>query len=246
MITTILIDDEENARITLRGLLEGFCPEVEVVAEAETVGKAVAAILQHKPDLVFLDIRLNPGSGFDVLQALDTIDFEIIFVTAYNEYAIRAIRFSALDYLQKPVDVDDLVTAVKRLAEKKKEKKPSLQLEIFKDALNAQYGRIVLPTLEGFVVIELKNIIRLEADRNYTHFFLDTPEKLTISRTLKTYEELLGDNGFARIHQSHLINLSQIREYKRRKKGGIVFLADGTELPVSESRKDELMNKLNK
>lgn len=244
MIKTILIDDEENARISLRGLLEGFCPEVEVVAEADTVGKGVAAILQHEPDLVFLDIRLNPGSGFDVLQALDNIDFEIIFVTAYNEYAIRAIRFSALDYLQKPVDVDELVAAVTRLAEKRKEEKPALQLEIFKDALNAQYGRIVLPTLEGFVVVELKEIIRCEADRNYTHFFLKANKKLTISRTLKVYDELLADNGFARIHQSHLINLSQIREYKRRKKGGIIFLADGTELPVSESRKDELMRKL--
>jgi two-component system LytT family response regulator len=142
------------------------------------------------------------------------------------------------------VDVDDLIAAVDRLKEKKKADTPGLQFEIFKDALNAQYGRIVLPTLEGFVVVELKNIIRCEADRNYTHFFLDTHKKLTISRTLKVYEELLGENGFVRIHQSHLINLSQIREYKRRKKGGILFLADGTELPVAESRKEELMRKL--
>jgi two-component system LytT family response regulator len=244
MIKAILIDDEENARITLGGLLDGFCPEVKVVAEAETVEKGIAAILEHEPDLVFLDIRLNPGSGFDVLDALDSIDFEVIFVTAYNEYAIRAIRFSALDYLQKPVDVDDLVAAVDRLKEKQKEDKTALQFEIFKDALNAQYGRIVLPTLEGFVVVELKEIIRCEADRNYTHFFLHPNRKLTISRTLKVYDELLGENGFVRIHQSHLINLAQIREYKRRKKGGIIFLADGTELPVSESRKDELMRRL--
>ncbi len=244
MIQTILIDDEENARITLRGLLEAFCPEVEIVGEADSIKSGIAVIKEKEPDLVFLDIRLNPGSGFDILQALDAVDFEIIFVTAYNEYAIRAIRFSALDYLQKPVDVDELQAAVERLAEKHKAEKPAMQLEIFKDALNAQYGRIVLPTLEGFVVVELKNIIRCEADRNYTHFFLDTHKKLTISRTLKVYEELLGENGFVRIHQSHLINLAQIREYKRRKKGGILFLADGTELPVAESRKDELMRKL--
>jgi len=221
-----------------------YCEHVQVVGEADTVKHAIKVIQEAQPDLLFLDIRLNPGSGFDVLQQLEEINFELIFVTAYGEYAIRAIRFSALDYLQKPIDVDELQAAVTRMIEKRQSTPQGLQLEVFRDALNAQYGRIVLPTLEGFVVVELNQIIRCEADRNYTHFWLEDAKKLTISRTLKVYEELLDESGFVRIHQSHLVNIAHIREYKRRKKGGILLLADRSELPVAESRKEKLMRKL--
>jgi two-component system LytT family response regulator len=244
MIRTLLIDDEATARISMRGLLTHFCPQVEVVGEADAVAAGIALIQAEQPDLVFLDVKLNPGSGFDILQALDPINFEVIFVTAHNEFAIRAIRFSALDYLLKPVDVDELAGAVERLSRKTSPSPEQVQLEIFKDALNAQFGRIILPTLEGFVVVEIREIIRCEADRNYTHFWLEGGKKLTISRTLKYYDELLGESGFVRIHQSHLINLAQIKEYKRRKKGGIVFLNNDLELPVAESRKGDLLQRL--
>ncbi|MFK7971669.1 MAG: LytR/AlgR family response regulator transcription factor [Bacteroidia bacterium] len=240
-LKTLIIDDEEDARITLRALLDMYCPNVEIIAEADSVESGITQITAHQPDLVFLDIRLSPGSGFDVLHALAPINFRIIFVTAYDEYAIRAIRFSALDYLTKPVDIDELEDAVKRAGEK--EEKHSLQLEVFRDTMSARFGRMVLPTLEGFIVIQLADLVRCEADRNYTHVYLKDGRKLTASRSLKSYDELLSPNGFHRIHQSHIVNLAEVREYKRRKKGGIALLSNGDELPVSDQRKDGFLAK---
>ncbi len=243
MIRTLMIDDEEDARVSLRSYLKHFCPTVELVGEADSVESGLQAIQDHDPDLVFLDVRLTPGSGFDILQQLPEINFDVIFVTAHDEYAIKAIRFSAIDYLLKPIDIDELVGAVEKVGQQRDTPKHDMQMAIFKETLNAQFGRIVLPTLEGFVVVEVKNVVRCEADRNYTHFFLTDKRKVTISKTLKVYEELLADNGFFRIHQSHLVNLAQIKEYKRRKKGGIVLLGDGMELPVSDSKKEGFLQK---
>lgn len=242
IIRCILIDDEEDARFTLRNCLENFCEGIEIIAEADGVSTGIEAIKAGEPDLVFLDIRMYPGTGFDVLEAVSDLQFDIIFVTAYDKYAIRAIRFSALDYLLKPLDIDDLQKAISKLREARKEPREDLRFQIFKEnlhAINEEYSRIVLPTMEGFIVQEVKEIIRCEADRNYTHFHLENGKKLIIPRTLKIYDELLSQLGFFRTHQSHLINLNKIIEYKRRKKGGIAILKDKTEVPVSDSRKDD-------
>ncbi|MEM7371506.1 MAG: LytTR family DNA-binding domain-containing protein [Bacteroidota bacterium] len=241
MIRTLLIDDEADARFTLRNQLAMSCPEIEIVGEAHSVETALNAIAQYEPELIFLDVRLSPGSGFDILKQVSEITFDVIFVTAYDAYAMQAIRFSALDYLLKPVDPEELREAVDKLSAKKGGEEEAVRYEVFKDNLearNEQFDRIVLPTLEGFLVQEVQEIIRCEADRNYTHFFLQGKKKQVIPRTLKVYDELLGGLGFYRCHQSHLINVKQVREYKRRKKGGIAFLHDGTEIPVSESRKE--------
>ncbi|MEM7655824.1 MAG: LytTR family DNA-binding domain-containing protein [Bacteroidota bacterium] len=243
MIRTVLIDDEAAARLSMRHLLGSCCPRIEVIGEADSVESGIQLLETSQPDLVFLDVKLQPGSGFDILQAVAPLSFEVIFVTAHNEFAIRAIRFSALDYLLKPVDAEELIHAVERLEQPSDAAPVDSQLEIFKDALNAQFGRIILPTLEGFVVVELKEVVRCEADRNYTHFHMESGKKLTISRTLKYYEQLLSESGFVRVHQSHLVNLGQIREYKRRKKGGLLFLQEGSEIPVSDSRKEDLMSR---
>ena len=210
------------------------------MGEAHSIETGLNAIAQYEPELVFLDVRLSPGSGFDILKQLPEIEFEVIFVTAYDSYAMQAIRFSALDYLLKPVDPEELREAVDKITTQKVEGEEQVRYEVFKDNLNArneQYDRIVLPTLEGFVVQEVQEIIRCEADRNYTHFFLENKRKQVIPRTLKVYDEMLRELGFFRVHQSHLINLKRVKEYKRRKKGGIAILQDGTEIPVSESRK---------
>ena len=246
MVKALIVDDEEDSRVSLRTYLNHFCDFVDIVGEADGVESGLEAIKTHKPDLVFLDVRLSPGSGFDILQEVSEIDFEVIFITAYDEYAVKAIRFSALDYLLKPVDIDELVQAVQKVYDKQKESsQDTLRYDIFKENLNAineQYGRIVLPTLEGFMVVEVKSIIRCEADRNYTHFLFEGGKKVVIPRTLKVYDELLENLGFFRVHQSHLVNLQQVSEYRRRKKGGIAILKDRTEIPVSESRKDSFMD----
>lgn len=245
-IRTLIIDDETDARFTLRSHLENFCQGVEIIAEAQDVAGGVAAIRKHRPELVFLDIRLSPGSGFDILERIETIDFHVVFVTAYDEYAMRAIRFSALDYLLKPVGIEELQNALAKLRQQQDDPLGDLRYKIFQEnlsAINKEFSRIVLPTMEGFIVQDVKEIIRCEADRNYTHFFLENGKKVVIPRTLKTYDELLSSLGFYRVHQSHLINLKQIVEYKRRKKGGIAILKDGMEVPVSESRKDGFMKR---
>lgn len=244
MVRTIIVDDEEDARVTLSNYLNTYCKTVEIIAVADSVSSGLAAIESHKPDLVMLDVRLSPGSGFDILEQVPEINFEVIFVSAYDEYAMKAIRFSALDYLLKPVDIDDLKVAIEKVSGKQPPDSRKIQYEIFKEnlnSLNEQFGRIVLPTLEGFVVVEVKTIVRCEADRNYTQIFFLNGKKAVIPRTLKVYEELLSNLGFFRVHQSHLINLQQVVEYKRRKKGGIAILKDDNEIPVSESRKDAFM-----
>ncbi len=245
-IRALIIDDEEDARFTLRNALENYCQNVQVLGEARDVAGGVKALQEMDPDLVFLDIRLSPGSGFDILEQLPEIRFQVIFVTAYNEYAMRAIRFSALDYLLKPVDIAELQQALERMRTQQQDPLGRLRYKIFQEnlrAMNETYSRIVLPTMEGFLVQEVKEIIRCEADRNYTHFFLLNGKKTVIPRTLKTYDELLSQLGFCRVHQSHLVNLKQITEYKRRKKGGVALLRDGTEIPVAESRKDAFIER---
>lgn len=241
-LSTLLIDDEADARAVLRAHLQKHCPEVEVAAEAASVKAAIEAIDHHQPDLVFFDVRMTPGTGFDVLEGVAAVNFHTIFVTAHDEYAVRAIRVSALDFLLKPVDPDELVAAVEKVRQvaNSRSRKADVRYEVFREEMlrsGNQTGRMVLPTQEGFQVVNIDSIVRCEADRNYTRFWFENGQKALISRTLKSYEELLVPSGFFRIHQSHLVNLSYIVEYKRRKKGGILFLRDGTELPVSETRK---------
>ncbi|MEL6673432.1 MAG: LytTR family DNA-binding domain-containing protein [Bacteroidota bacterium] len=237
-LRTLLVDDEEDARFMVRTYLEKFCPQVDVIGEAHSVETALRAIQQDEPDLVLMDVRLSPGSGFDVLEQLPEVNFATIFITAHDEYAMRAIRFSALDYLLKPVDVEELAAAIEKARPREE---ADLRMDIFRENLrhpSDHFDRIVLPTMEGFIVQEVKDILRCEADRNYTHVILINGKKMVIPRTLKTYDELLSRLGFFRTHQSHLVNLKQVAEYKRRKKGGIAILKDRTEIPVSDSRKD--------
>lgn len=240
MLQTILIDDEEDARVILRSFLESHCPEVEIIGEADSVKSGIELIQSVSPDLVFLDVRMSPGTGFDVLEGVDEVNFQTIFVTAHDEYAVRAIRVSALDFLLKPVDLDELIAAVEKVSTEETSSTEDIRYQVIKEELAqpaGQTGRMVLPTQEGFQVVSTESIVRCEADRNYTIFWFDTGKKALIPKTLKFYEELLSPSGFFRVHQSHLVNLNYIVEYKRRKKGGIIFLKDKVELPIAESRK---------
>ena len=239
MFRTIIIDDEQDCRETLRTYLTSLFDDIEIVAEGDGVEKGYSIIQKHKPELVFLDIQLIDGSGFDLLKRIRNIDFSLIFVTAYDEYAIRAFNFSALDYILKPIDPDLLVQAVEKFRNKKDAE--SLQKRIF-NLLSSQktIEKIALPSMEGYFFVKIDNIIRCESDGSYTKFFFLSGDSIMVSRSLKEYDEVLSFQGFCRVHQSHLINLKYVKQY-RKGEGGVVILEDNSEIDVARRRKDDFL-----
>jgi two-component system, LytTR family, response regulator len=243
MIKAIIIEDEKMSRETLRRLLEKYCPTVEVVAEADGYRKGLEEIRKHDPDVIFLDIQMPDGSGFRLLEELDEVDFEIIFTTAFDQFAIKAIKYSALDYLLKPVIPQDLTEAIMRVEKKKAEKVRKKNLEVIPEGLKMQDERsqkIVLSTSEMIHVISVEDIIRCESDNYYTYFHFVDGRKLLVSKTLKENEELLSQYSFIRPHKSHLINIKYIKSYIRQD-GGYILMTDGTRIPVSRRKKDKIM-----
>jgi len=257
MLNAIIVEDERNTQELLKSYLEEYCEDVAVLAMAQGVKTAIAAIEAHKPDLVFLDIELMDGDGFQVLEHFGTVPFDVIFTTAYNQYALRAFKFSATDYLLKPIDIEELQEAVKRVAEKRDTLKKAqsegalgldnvhLQalVQNLRGAATSTFRKIVLPTNNGFTVCEPSDIVRCEADRNYTYIFLKDKRKILVSKTIKEYEEMLEDHDFFRIHQSHLINLHYLKNYIRGR-GGAVELTDGTVIDVAARKKADFMRRL--
>lgn len=240
-IKAIIVDDEAGARETLAGLLERFCPEVDVVAQAGTIDEAIQVISNNQKDLVFLDIEMPFGNSFDILESLENIDFEVIFITAHDQYAIEAFKFSAVDYLLKPVKIKDLKNAVEKVVKRRAvlhEKNQKVKVLI--NNMNTQILKLVLPTINGFHVVDINQILRCEGDRNYTRFVFINGEKILVSKTMKEFEDLLTKHGFFRIHQSFLVNLSQIKKYNRGQ-GGEVEMSDGEMIPVSRSKKEAFL-----
>lgn len=243
MITAVIIDDEKSARETLSGLLKTYCPGVEILGTANSVEKGVELIVEQKPELVFLDVKMPFGSGFDLLERLPDITFEVIFTTAYDQYALKAIKFSALDYLLKPINVAEIKAAVKKVRESKNQHLLNKKLETFIEnitAKNKQLTKIVLPMSEGFKVVEVQEIIHCQSDGNYTNLFLMDGSKILSSKTLKDFDELLIEYNFFRIHQSHLINLNSVKHYDRGR-GGQVKLSDGSTVAIARSKKAEFI-----
>ncbi len=247
MIRAIIIDDERIGRETLESLLSDCCPDVAVVAQADSIEAGRAAITKHDPDLVFLDIEMPFGNGFELLEALPGARFEVIFTTAYDQYAIRAIRFSALDYLLKPIDRDELIAAVAKARKRLSGSRVLNQnLEVLLENLRhtaSEHNKIALPTDDGLILVQVTQIIRCEADGNYTRFYLAGGEAMLVSKTLKEFETLLAEMNFLRIHHSHLVNVSHVRKYVRGE-GGLVVMSDSTSVPVSRRKKDELIRRL--
>jgi len=242
-LRTILVDDEVSSRNVLREYLRKYCPTVELLGEANNVATALKLIKEHAPDLVFLDVEMPGGNGFDLLEQVGDIRFETIFVTAFDHYAIQALNYSAAYYLLKPVSIDELVAAVARVNKFKNENQTTFNTQVILDNLKAseaQQKKIVLPLLQGFEVVKLENIIACEAYDNFTNFYFEKHPKTMICRNLKFYEELLDNSGFMRIHKSYLINLEHVVKYMRGK-GGIVTMTGGMEIPVSPNKKDQLL-----
>lgn len=246
MIKALIIDDDSISRMLLREILKKTITNVELLGEASSVEEGLALIEQKNPDVVFLDISMPDGTGFDLLDKLKKIDFKIIFITAYSEYAIKAFKYSAFDYLVKPINVEELAKAINRIPKTKK-----VDSKIAVNALKAnimasgEHGAktIALPELNGFAIIDVDKIVRCEGLRNYTRIiFRDEAEKI-VSRTLLEFENLLTPLGFIRIHRSHLVNLANVVRYIKAQ-GGLVELRTGELLKVSTKYKEDLLNKL--
>lgn len=246
MIRAIIIEDEEDSRDALQSIIKNNFKDVELMAICTNVEEGKDVIEKLHPDLVFSDIELGVHSAFDMLQELKTIDFEIIFTTGYEKYAIQAIKFSALDYILKPYSKEDLTLAINLYHQKQNKKQSASQFDaLFHNLKHLQKDskKIALPSTNGLIIVPVKDIIRCEADVNYTHFYLVNKEKILVSKTLKDYEELLEEYDFIRIHNSHLINLHYVKNYTRGD-GGFVTLTDGSQVDVSRKKKDEFLKRL--
>lgn len=246
MIKVVIIDDELSGREILTCLVKEHFPQLNIVGEADSVERGYECIKKHKPDLVFLDINLSDGTGFNLIQKFTTIDFKIIFVTAYNEYAIKAIKYNAIDYILKPIDLDEFVSGVQKAIdsfdEEKEEEASSTQEETqFAASAKKSEKKIVLKTSESIYLVDIKNILRCSSESSYTTFFLYSGEKIMVSKTLREFEEVLVKYGFLRVHQSHLVNLSYVVRFDKRD-GGSVILGDKTKVPVSHRRKQKLLD----
>jgi len=245
MIRAIIIDDEPDSLESLRLAVTNYCKSVDVIAAFDSPFEGVTAIKKLKPDLVFLDVQMPQMSGFDVLQQFDKLSFEVIFVTAYNHYAVKAIKFSALDYLLKPVEIDELQRAVKKAEEKINSGPPSLHVRTARaeEPAKPSFEKIAIPTSEGLLMIDCKDIIRCVAIDNYTEIHVSNQPKLLVTKTLKEFEELLEPHHFFRVHHSHLINLNRIVKYFKGE-GGYVLMSDGVQVDVSRRKKEEFLARL--
>jgi len=239
-LKTIIVEDEQTSREILRNYLAKYCPTVTVVGEASNIDDAMVLIRNNELDLVFLDVEMPYGSGFDLLDKFDEIDFEVVFVTAYNQYAIEALNNHASYYLLKPISIDELIKSVDYVSQIRI-KEQQLQHAVLVPKINITDHKITIPTQDGFEVLEMKDIIYCKADDNYTELFLSNNQKKLVSKTLKYFEDILKESGFARIHKSFLVNVSYIASYKKGK-GGTVSLSNGKELSVSASKKAEFLS----
>lgn len=237
MITALIIDDEPGARKTLRDLLAALAPEIQLLDEASNVADGIALINRYAPELVFLDVQMPDGTGFDLLSNLHEINFKTIFVSAFDSFAITAFKYSAVDYLLKPVDATELLRAIEKL--KAPDEQPNQKIKVLLGNRKA-IEKIALPSVEELFFVKPDEIIRCQSDNNYTRFFLKSGQNILVCKTLKDYEELLEPLGFFRIHKSDLINLQYLKKYKRGE-GGMVTLDDGTQLEVSRRRKDDFL-----
>jgi two-component system LytT family response regulator len=246
MIRTVLIDDETDSIRVLQKLLETYCPQVEVVGTAEGVETGLEVIQATHPDLLLLDIEMTQGNAFDLLNQLRPLTFQVIFVTAFDNYAIRAFKYSAVDYLLKPVDIDELVGAVRRVAERSQQRNIIDQMQVFLDNMGTYslaQQKMAVPTVDGLIFINLREVVRLEAKSSYTQINLESGEMVMATRTIKDYEDILPETLFCRIHNSHIINLQKIEKYHKGR-GGYVILEDGSEIEVASRRRQEFLRRL--
>lgn len=248
MIRTIIIEDEQKSRELLDAMIQKNCPELEIIGHASDVPQGVELIRSLKPDLVFLDISMPNGTGFEVLEQVSDLYFELIFATASDQHALKAIKYSACDYLLKPIDADELKAAVDKVIKKKKSNSGMDNLQFLIEHLkraDENYQKITLPTGNAYEIVNIKDIVRCEADGSYTTFYLNDKRKLVISAGLKHYEELLPEIDFIRVHHHHLINMNHVLRFLKED-GGYAIMSDGSKIEISRRKKEAFMDRLNR
>jgi len=238
-LKTLIVDDEQDAVGFIASIIREYCPRLDIIGTASSVKEGVSIIIEEKPDLVFLDVEMPHGSGFDLLGHFPEKTFDVIFITAFNHYAIRAIKFSAVDYILKPININEFIEAVDKVIHKRasvsdRNANYSTLLENLRSSIPA---RLAIPTSDGMEYLNTKDIIRIEADRSYCWFYLSDKRRILVSKNLKEYQELLSERNFFRTHNSHLINLEYVKKYIRSE-GGSIEMTDGSHIPVSRSRRD--------
>lgn len=245
MLKSIVVDDELKSRESLKKMLLTFCEGVDVLATCQNVAEGLEAIAQYKPDVVFLDVQMQGETGFDLLTKLKSIDFEVIFTTAYSEYAIKAIQFSAIGYLLKPIDINELQSAVERVKGKQEGSIVERMQQLLQNVktTNHENYKMALPTAEGLTFIKVSEIMYLKASGNYTEIYMTNGHKHLVSRNLKEYEDMLSEQNFFRIHHSSLINVNFIQSYVRGE-GGYVIMNDNSSLDVSRRKKEAFLEKI--
>ena len=242
IIKTVLVDDDRSSILTLQTLLGASFPQIKIVGTASMVNEAIPLINETEPDLVFLDINMPDGEGFDVIEKVTYKDFQVIFITAFDKYAVRAFEFSALHYLVKPVTHEMLDSAVERYKEAKVEDIDN-RLTVLRDTLRSKNEKIIIPSTDGLNIVKLSDIVRLEANDVYTIFYMTNGQRFIASKPLNNYEKILEDLPFSRVHSKNLINLMYVKRYIKGK-GGSVILEDNTEVEVSVRKKSDFLDKL--
>ncbi|MFZ1751829.1 MAG: LytTR family DNA-binding domain-containing protein [Saprospiraceae bacterium] len=240
----IIIDDEDHCITTLKWDLNKYCPEVEIIGAASDGEKGLVLISELKPDLIFLDVEMPRLNGIDMLARLGTLDFKVIFTTAYDKYAIKAFKLSAIDYLLKPIDKDELMHAIDKV-DNLNVKNREQQIETIKHNLNlkSEFKKIVIPTSEGLLFFDVNDIINLEAQSNYSYIYFKDNTKLLSSKNLKEFEDTLPEDIFFRCHHSHLINMNYIKKYIKGE-GGIIILSNEREVEVSRRKKNDFLDRI--
>ncbi len=247
-IKTVIVDDEPDAVNFISSIIGEYCSSVEVVGKAHNVIDGVHKVRELKPDLVFLDVEMPNGTGFDLLDQFPEKNFDVVFITAFNHYAIKAIKFSAVDYILKPININEFIEAVERVIKKRADKnyrsgdKFNILMENLRSAMPT---RLAIPTSDGMEYINPKDIIRIEADRSYSWVFITGNRKILVSKHLKEFQDLLNDRHFFRPHNSYLINLKYVKKYIRRE-GGYIEMTDNSQIPISRNRKDLFLAHMSK
>lgn len=234
----LIIDDEKNGRENLAGLVRQYCPQLKLVDEAASVDEAILKIEEFQPRLIFLDIEMPGGNGFKLLEHFKTFPFEVIFVTAYDNFAIKAIRFSASDYILKPINLNELIAAVEKACEHIAQQTENERIkQLYRNTQQPANARIGLPLSDRIEFVEVKTIVRCQGESNYTHLYFTGKKPLLVAKSLVEFEELLADHGFIRVHKSHLVNLNHVASISKND-GGTLVLSNGDSVLISRRRKD--------
>ncbi|MBK9729201.1 MAG: response regulator transcription factor [Saprospiraceae bacterium] len=248
MLKAIIIEDELRSIKLLENLLATYCTDVQIQGTATTIEDGYKLIVNNSPDVIFLDIEMQSATGFDLLSKFNEINFEIIFTTAFEHYAIKAIKFCALDYLLKPIDIEELKTAIVKVHLTRQKNQLNKKFEAFINNMNhtkTEHFQIALPSTEGLNIIRIQDIIYLKSDRQYTIFYLNSGEKIITSKNLGEYEELLLEHNFFRVHHSAIINLNEVKKYMRGE-GGVAVMSNGEQIEVSKRKKEAFIKNFSK